>query len=127
MHPAPVHPAPVQSAPPANPAARQALPRRQKQASLAPQLRDSGPAPIEDVHDGFDGPSPDSSRALVESLQYGLDMARSAPPDADEPWPDGSQAWPDNPWQSTDAWPTGNWSASAGPDHTASAEDAEGQ
>ncbi len=100
---------------------------RQRQASLAPQLRDSGPAPIEDLQDGSDGPSPDSSRALVESLQYGLDRARATPADTEESWPDGGQAWPSDPWQSTDSWPAGTWPEPPRPDFTASAEDTEGQ
>ena len=108
-------------------APKQALPRRQRQASLAPQLRDSGPAPIEEGPDGLDGPNPDGSRALVESLQYGLDLAEATPASPDESWPRGGNAWPSDPWQPTDAWPSGSWQAPGDPDHTAPAEDAEGQ
>jgi hypothetical protein len=108
-------------------ATKQALPRRQRQANLAPQLRDSGPAPIEDGPDGSDGPNPDGSRALVESLQYGLDLARSTPASPDDSWPGGGNSWPGDPWQPADGWPSGNWPAPGGPDHTAPAEDAEGQ
>ena len=118
--------APMAQAPTTADAARQALPRRQRQASLAPQLRESGPASIEEPHDGADGPSPDGSRALVESLQYGLDRARATPAGQDDSWPAGGEAWPSDPWQATDSWPAGSW-APPRPDVTATAEDAEGQ
>jgi hypothetical protein len=136
-------PAPVREAPPAElprqaPSPREALPprealapnqplpRRQRQASLVPQLRDSGPAPIEELQDGSDGPSPDGSRALVQSLQYGLDLAR-ATPDPEQEWPDTEQSWPTDPWQPTQSWPSGDWPHQSRPDSAASAEDSEGQ
>ena len=102
------------------------LPRRQRQASLAPQLRDSGPAPIEELQDASDGPNPDGTRALVESLQYGFDRARATPAEEEDPWPHGGQSWPSDPWQSTDSWSAGSWPAPPRPDATGPAEDAEG-
>jgi signal transduction histidine kinase len=102
------------------------LPRRQRQASLAPQLRDSGPTPIEELQDAADGPNPDGTRALVESLQSGFDRARATSPEDEEPWPSGRQPWPSDPWQSTDSWPAGSWPDPPKPDATGPAEDAGG-
>jgi signal transduction histidine kinase len=118
---------PAQSAPPAESGSdRVPLPRRQRQASLAPQLRDSGPAPIEELQDASDGPNPDGTRALVESLQYGFDRARTTPAEDEEPWPSGAQSWPSDPWQSTDSWSAGSWPDPPRPDATGPAEDAGG-
>jgi hypothetical protein len=50
------------------------LPRRVRQASLAPQLRDeeaATPASDEAPPEPADGRSPDESRALVDALQFG--------------------------------------------------------
>jgi len=79
-----------------------ALPRRQRQASLAPQLRDDGPgtADHEDA-DASESLSPDSSRALAESLQRALDGARAADGSAIGSWP------PDATWRAT-SWPAGD-------------------
>jgi hypothetical protein len=74
-----------------------ALPRRQRQASLAPQLRNDGPAAEDVMSDESDGLNPAASRAMVESLQQGLDLARATPPAAEDPWPP-SGTWPQDPW-----------------------------
>jgi signal transduction histidine kinase len=102
---------------------RPGLPRRERQASLAPQLKKE-PAAVEEDPQADDGPSPASSRALVESLQQGLDLARAAP---DDPWPAGDQPWASDPWAATESWPSGQWQTPARPDRAATAEDAEGQ
>jgi signal transduction histidine kinase len=49
------------------------LPRRHRRASLAPQLRNDGLA-AEAQLDSQESPSPEATRALVESLQNGLDL-----------------------------------------------------
>ncbi|WP_460308511.1 sensor histidine kinase [Actinocorallia aurea] len=50
------------------------LPRRRKQQSMAPQLRtQAAPPPVED---DFEEPDPESSRALMSSLQYGWALGR---------------------------------------------------
>ncbi len=124
--------APRAAAPPLSPSGaervgsvRPGLPRRERQASLAPQLRKEPAAADDDSQaDGFDGPSPASSRALVESLQQGLDLARATP---DDPWPGGDQPWASDPWAATESWPSGQWQAPTRQDRAATAEDAEGQ
>jgi len=89
------------------------LPRRVRQASLAPQLKTDVLAIADDAQlsagesdaTGLapEGPDPGQTRALVESLQVGLDLARetdapaseSWPPPADESWPQpASKTWP---------------------------------
>jgi hypothetical protein len=76
------------------------LPRRRRQASLAPQLRDNGRSEPDREAEASDGPSPGGSRALAESLQLGLDRARAAD---DEP---GNGSWPsDAAWPSDGSWP----------------------
>jgi signal transduction histidine kinase len=89
--------APPSAGDPAGQASTSALPRRQRQASLAPQLRNERPAADEGMPDGSDGLNPAASRALVESLQHGLDLARATPPAAEDPWPP-SGSWPQDPW-----------------------------
>jgi signal transduction histidine kinase len=92
------------------------LPRRERQASLAPQLKTDTPVSGDDARaDATDGPSPAGTRALVESLQYGLDRARTASPPAEDPWPDDS--WP----------PADSRPASGGPDLAAGPEEPGGQ
>ncbi|ROO88720.1 signal transduction histidine kinase [Actinocorallia herbida] len=57
------------------------LPRRRKQQSMAPQLRtETTPPPVED---DFEEPDPESSRALMSSLQYG--WARGRDGQGDDP------------------------------------------
>ena len=63
-----------------------ALPRRHRQASLAPQLRTDNPAAA-GLSDSQENLSPAGSRALVESFQYGLDRAATTSMPADDPWP----------------------------------------
>ncbi|MDX6739212.1 ATP-binding protein [Actinocorallia sp. A-T 12471] len=76
--PAPL-PAPARAAdnrfePDATPEQTGRLPRRRKQQSMAPQLRTSTtPPPPED---DFEEPDPESSRALMSSLQYGWALGR---------------------------------------------------
>jgi signal transduction histidine kinase len=91
------------------------LPRRQRQASLAPQLKTDAAVTGDGAQaDATDGPSPAGTRALVESLQYGLDRARTAPP-AEDPWP-------------SDSWPTGDSGpALGGQDLAAGPEEPGGQ
>ena len=81
----------------AGPAGNSTLPRRQRQASLAPQLRNDGTAADDGLSDGSEGLNPATNRALVESLQHGLDLARATPPAADDPWPPAG-SWPQDPW-----------------------------
>jgi signal transduction histidine kinase len=106
LQPAPLQ-APAQAAPLQPPVQASAeepgkswLPRRQRQASLAPQLRDGDPAAVEDgLPDDSDGLNPASNRALVESLQHGLDLARSTPATPDDSWP-ANDPWPQDSWPS---------------------------
>jgi hypothetical protein len=64
------------------------LPRRQRQASIAPQLRDTAPATAaEAATEPALDPNPASSRALVESLQYGWRRGRTDAEEADDAWP----------------------------------------
>jgi signal transduction histidine kinase len=72
------------------------LPRRQRQESLAPQLKTDTPADDEAERADADGPSPAGTQALVESLQFGLDRAR-ATPDED--------SWPEVPPWAAYSWP----------------------
>ena len=79
-----------------------ALPRRQRQASLAPQLRDDGRgAADEQVGEAFGSLSPDGSRALAESLQRALDGARAADSSANGSWPPDA-TWPAKSWPAGD-------------------------
>jgi hypothetical protein len=61
------------------------LPRRVKQASLAPQLRDNPPrrrpsaGPAAAGADGADGPTPDELRKTMTALQRGLQAGRWEP------------------------------------------------
>jgi signal transduction histidine kinase len=95
------------------------LPRRVRQASLAPQLRTEASAFAEDSRviagvaedaNGMtpEGPEPADTRALVQSLQFGLELARAADAPADESWPQGAgESWSppaSEPWPS----PAGN-------------------
>jgi signal transduction histidine kinase len=81
------------------------LPRRVRQASLAPQLKTEVPAFADDGQviagaaedaDGMApaGPNPADTRALVQSLQFGLELARTTDAPADESWPpDAGESW----------------------------------
>lgn len=82
-----------------------------RQASLAPQLKTDIPAAAE-AHqqngsedaspDVGDGPDPADTRALVQSLQVGLERARTTTAPDDDPWasPAGNPElapWPEEP------------------------------
>ena len=58
-----------------------ALPRRVKQASLAPQLRDNPPGRTSAAGDGFEasGPTPEELRRTMAALQRGWQEGRSQP------------------------------------------------
>ncbi len=109
------------------------LPRRERQASLAPQLKTDGPALSEETEaNGSAGPSPAGSRSLVESLQYGLDRARATPSADDDAWPVAdswppADSWPSgSAWAQTDAWPTaGSWPPAENHDLAGAPEDPE--
>jgi hypothetical protein len=57
------------------------LPRRVKQASLAPQLRDNPPGRTSAAGDGFaaSGPTPEELRRTMAALQRGWQEGRSQP------------------------------------------------
>jgi signal transduction histidine kinase len=62
------------------------LPRRVRQASLAPQLRNGGPAAAGDApSDAAGGRTPAESRALFESLQRGWQRARNEADPSESP------------------------------------------
>ncbi|HSR83490.1 MAG TPA: ATP-binding protein, partial [Streptosporangiaceae bacterium] len=71
-----------------------ALPRRDRQASLAPQLRNDNQPAADGQSDSQENLSPADSRALVESVQYGLDLAATTSMPADDPWPAGGTTEP---------------------------------
>jgi signal transduction histidine kinase len=63
------------------------LPVRVRQASLAPQLRDSGPVPADDAESAPSSPSPEAARSTMTALQRGWERGRYisgtvTPPDA---------------------------------------------
>ncbi len=73
------------------------LPRRVRQASLAPQLKTDGPlvpestpasgsGPADVDEPAGEGPDPADTRALVQSLQFGLELARTADAQQDDSW-----------------------------------------
>jgi signal transduction histidine kinase len=108
------------------------LPRRVRQASLAPQLRTEVPTIAEDAQviageaedangTAPEGPNPADTQALVQSLQFGLELARATDEPADESWPPpASESW------STSA--SGPWPSPAGnPDLANRPEDNGGQ
>ena len=88
------------------------LPRRVRQASLAPQLKTevravAGDAQVTEGEDDNgngmapEGPSPADTRALVQSVQFGLELARTTDAPADESWPSPAgnpdlAAWPED-------------------------------
>ena len=83
---APTAAAPTAAAPSA---AESRLPRRVRQASLAPQLKDgAGPATGES-QPAANGRTPAESRSFVEALQQGWTLARSEPDPPDGPGPAG--------------------------------------
>jgi hypothetical protein len=102
------------------------LPRRVRQASLAPQLKTDVLAVSEDARgttagaedaDGLgpEGPNPADTRALVQSLQFGLDLARTTDAPTDESWPPTDESplpRASEPWPS----PAGSPDLAAGPE-----------
>jgi len=58
---------------------RPSLPRRHRQASLAPQLASDYQAAADSYSDGQENLSPAGTRSLVESLEYGFDRAAITP------------------------------------------------
>ncbi len=112
------------------------LPRRVRQASLAPQLKTDAPRIPESAQVGAsqpesdgepvgEGPNPADTRALVQSLQFGLERARTSEAPEEDSWatsPDRS--WPPMPGES---WPppaSEPWQSPAGnPDLAARTED----
>jgi signal transduction histidine kinase len=91
------------------------LPRRLRQASLAPQLRDDGRDLADSEQaEASDGLSPGGSRALAESLQQAFDRARAAEGSADDSSPPDDGWLPDSSWPAQ-SWPTGDWQAAAPP------------
>jgi signal transduction histidine kinase len=116
------------------------LPRRVRQASLAPQLKTDAPLVPEGAQasaTGLDGgndlvdqgPSPADTRALVQSLQFGLELAKTSDGAGEESWSTpADKSWPSSPDESWTP-PTGeSWPSPAGnPDLAGWPEDDEGQ
>jgi signal transduction histidine kinase len=103
------------------------LPHRIRQASLAPQLKTDVPAfgddarvTVGEVEDANRmapaGPNPADTRALVQSMQLGLELARTTDATADDSWPSPAGGhWPasaSEPWPS----PTGDADPAASPE-----------
>jgi len=101
------------------------LPRRRRQASLAPQLRDDGRSAAD--REEADGPSPNSSRALAESLQLGLDRARAADQESENGSWSSDAAWPSDESWSAQSWPTEGWQAAEPPELVGPLEEPEAQ
>jgi signal transduction histidine kinase len=74
---APPPPAPDPGPPPAEPA-ELGLPRRIRQANLAPQLRKDGPALTSGEPSPFDEPTPEAARRTMMALQQGWERGRSS-------------------------------------------------
>ena len=116
------------------------LPRRVRQASLAPQLKTDAPLVPESAQasaTGLDGgndlvdqgPSPADTRALVQSLQFGLELAKTSDGAGEESWSTpADKSWPSSPDESWTP-PTGEpWPSPAGnPDLADWPEDDGGQ
>jgi signal transduction histidine kinase len=68
------------AAPPSPDVTKTGLPRRVRQASLAPELRTSTPHTHAAEPDAAGYRSPEQTRALMSSLQRGWEQGRSAPP-----------------------------------------------
>jgi signal transduction histidine kinase len=114
-------PSAIGSAPPPG------LPRRLRQASLAPQLRGDGPGATDgEQAEGSDGLSPGSSRALAESLQRAFDRARAAEESADGSSP-SDDGWPSDASWPAQSWPAGDWQAAEPPEVVSSPEEPEAQ
>jgi signal transduction histidine kinase len=116
-----------QQASPIGSVAAPGLPRRLRQASLAPQLRDDGRDLADSEQaEASDGLSPGGSRALAESLQQAFDRARAAEGSADDSsLPD--DGWlPDSSWPAQ-SWPAGDWQAAEPPSAVSLPEEPEVQ
>jgi signal transduction histidine kinase len=85
--------APLVDEPDEPPAAEPTLPRRVRQASLAPQLKNGAGAPAGAARSAVNGRTPAETRSFIEALQQGWLLARS---EADPPDDPGS---PGNPEQ----------------------------
>jgi signal transduction histidine kinase len=117
------------------------LPRRVRQASLAPQLKTDAPMmpdgtqasanePGDDNEPVGQGPSPADTRALVQSLQFGLELAKSTDAPGEEAWSTpADKSWPSAPGESWSPPSAGeSWPSPAGnPDLAAWPEDDGGQ
>ena len=103
------------------------LPRRLRQASLAPQLRDDGrDLAGSEQAEASDGVSPGGSRALAESLQQAFDRARAAEESADDSSPPEDGWLPDSSWPAQ-SWPAGDWQAAEPPEAVSLPEEPEVQ
>jgi signal transduction histidine kinase len=103
------------------------LPRRLRQASLAPQLRDDGRDLADSEQaEASDGLSPGSSRALAESLQQAFDRARAAEGSEDDSSPPDDGWLPDSTWPAQ-SWPAGDWQAAEPPEAISLPEEPEVQ
>jgi signal transduction histidine kinase len=116
------------------------LPRRVRQASLAPQLKTDAPLLPEstlasegDSDGGSEpigaGPSPADTRALVQSLQFGLELAKKSEGPEEESWSTpADKSWPSSPGESWAPPPSESWPSPAGnPDLAGWPEDDGGQ
>jgi signal transduction histidine kinase len=73
------------------PAAESELPRRVRQASLAPQLKDGAQPPAGEAQPSTNGRTPEESRSFIEGLQHGWLRARFEADPVDGPGPTGPQ------------------------------------
>jgi signal transduction histidine kinase len=103
------------------------LPRRRRQASLAPQLRDGDRSAADaEQTDPSDGLSPSGSRALAESLQHAFDRARAAEVYADHTSPSDG-AWPSDASWPVQSWPAAGWQTVEAPEAAGLPEEPEAQ
>jgi hypothetical protein len=103
------------------------LPRRLRQASLAPQLRDDGRGAADTEHaEASGGLSPGGSRALAESLQHAFELARAAEESADGSPPPDDDWLSDSSWPAQ-SWPAGGWQAAEPPEAVSLPEEPEAQ
>jgi signal transduction histidine kinase len=73
-----------------SPVAESGLPRRVRQASLAPQLKNGSGPPTGEAPPAASGRSPAETRSFIEALQQGWLLARSEADPLDDPGPVGS-------------------------------------
>jgi hypothetical protein len=116
------------------------LPRRVRQASLAPQLKTDAPLvpestqepasePEDNGEPGDHGPDPADTRALVQSLQFGLDLAKKSDASGEDSWSTpADKSWPSTPDESWSPPASESWPSPAGnPDLAGRPEDDGGQ